>query len=430
MNSKQNNNQRRSPNAHKGNQSANYKTANREDDIHKAGEKRRTGNSKRKNDFIKSHDIIRVRGGIDRTMLIIIMLLLCFGSVMVFSASYATANSEKGDSFFYIKKQIIYAIIGVGVMCGISLFDYRIIRKFVPLMFFGTVVLLGIVLAMGTAAGVARRWLYLGPISIQPSELMKPILAMFLANYYANNQEKVTNYSDFWQSSKWGTFFPGIILLFVCIEIALEKHLSGTIIMFLIGIVVIYCAGSRKIWILGAGGVFSVLGGIIYATSGYVRERVDIFLHPENYSVTDETWQTLQGLYAVGSGGFLGVGIGNSYQKYSFVSQPQNDFIFSIVCEELGFVGALGVIALFVMFVWRGFVIAMRAPDTFSSLAVIGIVAHIAIQAILNIAVVTNVIPNTGITLPFFSYGGSALLILMAEMGVILSVSRYSYKEN
>ena len=161
----------------------------------------------------------------------------------------------------------------------------------------------------------------------------------------------------------------------------------------------------------------------------YAKKRIDVFLHPENYSYQVETWQTINGLNAVGSGGWLGVGLGNSYMKYSYVSAPQNDFIFSIVCEELGFVGAVGLILLFALFAWRGFIIAMRAPDTFSSLVVIGITSKVTIQTILNIGVVTNVIPNTGIALPFFSYGGSALLLLLAEMGVILAVSRYSYKE-
>lgn len=384
----------------------------------------------RRNDFVKRNDIVRVRSGIDRPMLVIIILLLCFGSIMVFSASYATANSELGDSFYYIKNQIFYALLGIGIMSVISFLDYRLIRKMVPIGFLIAAVLLIAVLASGFSAGVAKRWMQLGFISFQPSEVMKPMLALFLANYFANNQEKVTNYRDFWQSSFWGDWVPGFIVIIVCVEVALEKHLSGTAIMFFIGLVVIFCGGARKFWLLSAGGVgiFGTL--IIYATNPYVRKRVDIFLHPENYSVKDETWQTIQGLNAVGSGGLLGVGLGNSYQKFSFVSQPQNDFIFSIVCEELGFVGAIAVIALFVLFVWRGFVIAMKAPDTFSSLAVIGIVAHVAIQAILNIAVVTSVIPNTGITLPFFSYGGSALVILMAEMGVILAVSRYSYKED
>ncbi len=201
------------------------------------------------------------------------------------------------------------------------------------------------------------------------------------------------------------------------------------IIMFMIGMVVIFAGGARKIWFIIAGAVAAVGGGLVITLSEYARERVDVWLHPENYSAQNQVWQTLQGLYAIGSGGFLGVGLGNSRQKHLFVSEPQNDFIFSIICEELGFVGAVTVILLFVMFIWRGFVIALRAPDTFSSLLVAGIVGKVAIQAILNISVVTAMIPNTGISLPFFSYGGSALAMLLGEMGIILSISRYSYEQ-
>ena len=417
---------------HKTSENANENNTPRKDGRSRTepGKRLFRGADVRQNDFIKRPDVVRVRGGIDRTMLIIIILMLCFGSVMVFSASYATARNTEGDSFFYIKKQIIFATLGIIAMCGIGFLDYRVIRKLVPVTFIAAAVLLFTVLVAGISQGVAQRWLVLGPISFQPSEVMKPVLALFLANYFAHNQDKVTNYRDFKQSSIWGDLIPALIVGFVCIEVALEKHLSGTIIMFLIGVVIIFCGGARKFWIFLTGGGGAALVGIVYAATPYVRKRVDIFLHPEKYDALDETMQTIQGLNAVGNGGLLGVGLGNSYQKYSFVPMPQNDFIFSIVCEELGFVGALAVIALFVLFIWRGFVIAMKAPDTFSSLAVIGIVAHVAIQAILNIAVVTAMIPNTGITLPFFSYGGSALVILMAEMGVVLAISRYSYKED
>lgn len=388
---------------------------------------------KRKNRFVKPYSLVRVRGGIDRPMLVIIIALLCFGLIMVFSASFAFAlkSAQTGhDSFYYIKRQGIFAIIGVAAMIGISFFDYRVFRRFTPAAFIVTVILLIAVPIYGRARGVASRWVEIGPISIQPTEIMKLVLVLFLANYMARHQDKITNYNDFWKSSIWGDFIPLGIIGVVDLLILLENHFSGLIIVSLIGMVVIFVGGARKFWfgaMAGAGGI-GVL--IVIMFTDYARKRIDVFLHPENYSALDETWQTLNGLNAIGSGGVLGVGLGNSFMKYNYVSAPQNDFIFSIVCEELGLVGAAAVILLFALFVWRGFVIAMRAPDTFSSLVVIGITSKVAIQTILNIGVVTSMIPNTGISLPFFSYGGSALLLLLAEMGVILAISRYSYKED
>ena len=223
---------------------------------------------------------------------------------------------------------------------------------------------------------------------------------------------------------------PYAIVIFICVLIALEKHFSGVIILFLIGTCVIFTAGGQLTWLFGAAGIFgSILLGVIMLVP-YARARIDIWLHPENYSSQSETWQTIQGMNAVGSGGFFGVGLGNSLQKHMFVSQPQNDFIFAIICEELGFVGAVATICLFTAFIWRGVVIAQKAPDIFSKLVVVGIISKVGIQAVLNIAVVTNTIPNTGISLPFFSYGGSSLVMLLLEMGVVLSISRFSYKEN
>ncbi len=380
--------------------------------------------------FVKPRDIIRIRGGVDRPMLIIIIALLCFGLVMVFSSSFASALKEKGDSFFYIKRQAIFAVVGVVAMIVVSLFDYRIFRKLSTPAFFVMLVLLALVPIMGLAEGVATRWIRLGPIQFQPSEPMKLVLVLFLAHYFATHQDKINDYRDFKKSSIWGNAIPIAIVGLVCFLILLENHFSGLIIMFIIGMIVIFAGGARVFWFAVSGGAISVVVLIFILFTDYARKRLDVFLHPENYSSLVETFQTLQGLNAIGSGGFLGVGLGNGSQKYGYVPEPQNDFIFSIVCEELGFVGAVAIIALFMLFVWRGFIIAMRAPDTFSSLTVIGIIGKVAIQAILNIAVVTSVIPNTGIPLPFFSYGGSSLFLLLVEMGVVLAISRYSYKEN
>ncbi len=375
-------------------------------------------------------DIIRVQGGFDRPFLIIVILLLCFGSIMVFSSSFAAAYQEKGDSYHYIKRQMIFLISGFVIMLVVSKVDYRVMRKVTTPLFIVMCVLLAFVPVMGIAEGEAVRWIELPVIGrFQPSEPMKTVLVLMLAHYFTTYQDRITNYRDFKESSLWGNLYPYLIVCFVCFLVALEKHFSGVIILFLIGTIVIFAGGARKFWLFAAGGVGGVLVLIAIMLTDYARNRIDMWLHPENYSSLGTIYQTLQGLNAIGSGGFLGVGLGNSYQKYSYVPEPQNDFIFSIVCEELGFVGALAVIALFVLLVWRGFIIAMKAPDTFSSLIVIGIIGKVGIQAILNIGVVTAVIPNTGITLPFFSYGGSALWILLAEMGVVLSVSRYSYQD-
>ena len=393
-------------------------------------EKPKAGKKARKNDFIKPTDIVRIRGGYDRILFVLVIVLTLFGLVMDFSASYAYAYSRSGDSFYFVRKQAFYAFVGIIGMIGIMQFDYRWMRKATVPGFIIVCILLVLVLVKGVASGVAQRWIGIGSITIQPSEFMKTAIVMLLALYVARNQDRITNYRNFWQSSLYGMFIPTIIVGIACGLIALEKHFSGTIIVFLIGMVVIFAGGARKGWFIGAGaGAALVIIPAIF-TVPYARERVDMWLHPENYSPTGKIWQTLQGLYAVGSGGLFGVGLGNSRQKHLYVSQPQNDFVFSIIAEELGFAGSLFVIVLFMLLVWRGFVIALKAPDTFSSLVVIGLTSKVALQAILNIAVVTNTIPNTGISLPFFSYGGTALLVQLAEMGIILAISRYSYQKN
>lgn len=379
--------------------------------------------------FVKSPDVVRVRSGVDRPMLIIIIILLCFGSVMVFSASYAYALAEEGDSYFYIRKQILFLILGSAAMISIMNIPMDVIKRLTVPFYIAAAFMLCLVPIMGLAEGQAVRWLRVGPISIQPSEIMKPALVMILAKYIQNHQEQITDYRHFWGSSKYGLVYPAIFIGIACGLVLIENHFSGTIIMFAIGMVVIFAGGARLFWFGLAGSIFGAGVFALIMFTDYARERIDIWLHPENYSALDETWQTIQGLYAVGSGGLLGVGLGNSKQKHLFVSQPQNDFIFSIICEELGFVGAMCVIGLFTAFVLRGVHIAKKAPDTYSSLVVIGITGHVAIQAILNIAVVTNSMPNTGISLPFFSYGGSSLVVLMAEMGVLLAMSRYSYQQ-
>ncbi len=383
-----------------------------------------------KNDFIKPTDVVRVKGGYDTVFLVLVIILTLFGIIMDFSASYAYAFSRYGDSFYFVKRQIAFAVGGTVIMFVAAHFDYRWIRKLTILIFLIMTGLLVAVLLYGVASGVAQRWLLIGSFTVQPSELMKFALVFMLALYFDRNQDRVTNYRNKWQSTVYGLFIPAAIVGVVCILILLERHFSGTLIMFAIGMVVIFAGGAKKGWFIAAGIAVVALILVIIMFFPYARDRIDMLLHPENYDPTGKIWQTLQGLYAIGSGGLFGVGLGNSRQKHMYVSQPQNDFIFSIIAEELGFAGAVLVIILFMLLIWRGFTIALKAPDTFSSLVVIGLISKVAIQAILNIAVVTNTIPNTGISLPFFSYGGTALLTQLGEMGVILSISRFSYKQD
>ena len=253
---------------------------------------------------------------------------------------------------------------------------------------------------------------------------MKLVLVLFLSRYFMIYEKAATNPNDKTQSSIYGLFVPGAYVLFVCVLIALENHFSCMIIMFSIGMVVIFVSGVRMFWFAVAGSVAAVAALIAIMFSSYARERVDVWLRPERYSTDDEVYQTLQGLYAIGSGGLMGLGLGRSRQKYLYLPEEHNDYIFPILCEELGFVGAVVVILLFILLIVRGYYIAMHARDRFGALLAAGISTHIALQTFLNIGVVTNFLPATGISLPFFSYGGTALLMQLFEAGVVLAVSR------
>ncbi len=376
----------------------------------------------------KHNEVVpRIVDSYDYVFLIIVMVLLAFGSIMVYSASYAYSQNQYGDSYYVITRQAVFVVIGIVLMIIAMLFPPDFYKRFAPLIFVVCFFLLCLVPipGIGSYKHGARRWLGLGSIEFQPSEAMKFGLAAMLAWYFDRYQKRITDYKNFWRASAFGVIFPYFIVGITCFLIVLEKHLSGTIIMFMIGTIIIFAGGAMKRWLFGMFGAGAVLLACVGLFTDYTKRRIDLWFHPEDYPLSGG-WQTLQGLYAIGSGGFFGVGIGESRQKHLYVSEPQNDFIFTIVCEELGFIGAIAVIALFMLFIYRGIVIAMRAPDTFSALLVTGIIGKVGLQAILNIAVVTQMLPNTGISLPFFSYGGTSLCILMAEMGVVLSISRYS----
>ncbi len=379
--------------------------------------------------------------GIDTHMALIIMILLAFGSVMVFSASFPYAESNHGDGYYYVKRQIFWSVIGLIGMAVCASVPPEFHKKYTaPIGFSVAAVCLVLVLLQPSSV---KRWLNIGFFSFQPSELMKPMLILVLALYMEKVQPyirrsgislrsglpfvgRVASKKLFRESSLYGTFIPVLIVCAVCVLIMLENHFSGTLITFAIGAVVIFSGGAMVRWFAGAGGimvaaVFAVLFGTDYAS-----ERIEIWLHPENFSVRDETWQITQGLIAIGSGGIFGRGLGNGLQKQLYVSAAHNDFIFSIVCEELGLIGAVTVIILFAAFVIRAIKLACGCGSLFSSLVAVGIAGHVGLQAFLNIGVVTGTIPNTGVTLPFFSYGGSALVVLLCESGILLSVTKKS----
>ncbi len=338
---------------------------------------------------------------------------------------------------------MIWVGIGVLGMIAFSAVDMKKIKKYAPAAFVLSVVLLALVPLVGKTVNGAKRWIVIGPVQIQPTEIMKLSLVLFLSWYISKfvtdarniNEDTVKsaakrylkrNASDSLAELLREVVIPLGIIGLVCVLTVLEKHMSATIILFCIGMAVLFSGSVPFKWIGILGGIGTMAAAYIILFTDYTKARIDAWLHPEDYA-TGKGWQTLQSLYAIGSGGLFGVGLGNSEQKHMYLPEPQNDFIFAIICEETGFFGGMCVILLFCLLVWRGYVIALQAPDSFSKLTAMGITCKIAIQAILNIAVVTNTIPPTGISLPFFSYGGSALVILMCETGIVLNISRHSY---
>lgn len=368
----------------------------------------------------KSRTSFWQKGKLDITFVVILAILLCVGLIMLFSASYVYAYNKFGDSYKFIKQQMIFAVVGFGVMWLLSKIDYHIYKKFAWPLYIGIVALLGVLLVFPPMiSGVDyKRWIVLGPINFQPSEIAKFSIVLLFAYLIEKYQKRM---KSFWFGF---VFFLGLLGI-VCLLVVLEPHLSATILIFAIGIVLMFIGGIRKRYLFisaGAGvglGALAILTGIV----SYGSDRLTYWLNPWA-DARDKGFQTIQSLLAIGSGGFLGRGLGQSRQKYLWVPEPHNDFIFSIVCEELGFVGAIFIVALFCLLVWRGFVIAAKSKDKFGCLLAIGLTFQVGLQALLNILVVTNTIPNTGISLPFFSYGGTSMLILLSEMGIVLSVSR------
>lgn len=367
----------------------------------------------------------RVGGYYDYSLVIIICFLVCFGMIMLYSTVSYTAQLQNITATEYLKNQIIATVLGFFAMFMISFMDYHKFARFAVLGYLASYVLIFLVLTpLGITVNGATRWLGVGSFSFQPAEFVKIAVILFLA-YIINKWNK--------KIVKLRYVFV-ILMLIAPISLLLWQitdNLSTALIVAGIAVVVVFVASPDYKFFVSMGiiaigvVVFIVLkiDWLISLSESFRLERIQAWLNPEDYA-SGTGFQTLQSLYAIGSGSFFGKGLGNSIQKLNFLPEPQNDMIFAIICEELGLFGAVCVILMFLFMIWRFMVIANNAPDLFGSLLVVGVMGHIAIQVILNIAVVTNTIPNTGITLPFISYGGTSAAFLLAEMGLALSVSR------
>lgn len=359
------------------------------------------------------------RGSIDVPFLLLVLLLLTIGVVMVLSASFARAYYSavtKHNPTYYFTRQLFFAVTGVAIMLLASRFPINFYRRFSGVLLLFSVVLLLLVLVGGVRANGARRWFQVASITFQPSEIAKIAVILFEAQLICRYKEKMGTF-------RYGVLPFAIVAGIIIGLLILEPHLSASIIIVLITGVMMFVGGTRLVWFgLGIGAV--ALGGVLAINVlHYSGERVSAWLDP--FADTSDTgYQIVQSLYAIGSGGLSGLGLGNGRQKYLYLPEEHNDFIFSVVCEELGFIGATVILILFALLIARGFWLAMHCRDRYSFLVCNGVTALLAIQVILNVAVVTNLIPCTGISLPFFSYGGTALWLQLAEMGVILSISR------
>lgn len=359
--------------------------------------------------------------GIDLPFCIIILVLLTIGTIMMFSASYANAYYYQDDSYYYLKRQIIFVVVGVAAMIFMSFFNYNKLHKIAPVILAVSYIALLLVLVMPDVNGV-RRWIPLGLFNIQPSEISKLAIILFFAHWCSKyyNKMQIARYS----------VVPGIIIFgSTALLLLLEPHYSGIVIIGILTVLMLYIGGMKtKYLAIGFCGIVGIV--LILALTGglsYAMSRLDGWGQALEYTTEEmwqTTWQTRNSLYAIGSGGVWGLGLGQSRQKYLWLPEPQNDFIFAVVVEELGLVGAAIILIIFALLVWRGITLSLRAKDKFGKLLGIGLTSQIGVQVVLNILVITDWLPNTGISLPFFSYGGSSLIMLLAQMGIVLSISR------
>jgi cell division protein FtsW len=359
----------------------------------------------------------------DISLTITAILLGIFGSIMVFSAGYAYADARYDDSMYFIKRQILWLLLGFLAMYVTSKISLDFLKRLSLPIYILTIFLLLLVLIFGFVGNGAKRWISIGPVNLQPSEIAKVAIILILALYFSKNRERALYSKSKREVFVYGTAIPLALILVPILLVMLQKHLSCIIILGLIGLIMIALSGvdTRYLKFFCLIGMAGVLALALF--TDYTKMRILVWQNPEEYKLTGG-WQTLQGLMAIGSGGIFGVGLGRSVMKHCYVSEPANDMIFAILCEELGLLGAFITLMIFALLVSRGFIIALRSEDHFSRLVALGITLKLAIQVLLNVAVVTNTIPNTGISLPFFSYGGSSLVMLFCEMGILIAISK------
>lgn len=355
---------------------------------------------------------------VDIPFLLLVLLLLSVGLVMLYSASSAQSEYDTGYTIStkYLQKQAVCAVIGVVAMAAFSRIPAEFWLKFAWPLYGISIVLLLLVLVIGESVNGARRWINIAGIQFQPSEITKFTLIVLFARL-------TKGFGPDARKFRYGVLGFGAALLGILIPLALEKHLSAIMLMGMVAVVMMFVAGTHPKWLLMGAGAAALFVLVYITFMGYAGDRVTAWLHPEE-DPGDTGYQILQSLYAIGSGGLFGLGFGKSRQKYLYLPFQYNDYIYAIICEELGLVGALLIIVLFAALILRGYWIALRARDRFSTVFAAGLITLIAVQTVLNLGVVTNLLPSTGIALPFFSYGGTALAVNLGEMGIVLSISR------
>lgn len=348
----------------------------------------------------------------DYSLLFLIIFLLCFGLIMLYSTSSYYGSTRFNDAAYYVKRQLFSTGLGVVAMIIVSRIPYKFWMKLSMLAYLAALGLCTAVIFVGREAKGQSRWLQIGPLSFQPSEFAKLAVIIFLATVVYKTSRQVGEFK---------TLVKVMVIIMPVVGVIAYNNLSTAIIILGIAVCMLFVASPKYSHFIIVGCTVVVVGAVFIAAASYRADRIKIWLHPEQY---EKGYQTMQGLYAIGSGGLFGKGLGESMQKLGFIPEAQNDMIFSVICEELGLFGAVCLILLYLLMIWRLMIIANNAADLYGALLVVGIMAHISIQVVLNIAVVTNTIPNTGISLPFISYGGTSILFLLSEMGLALSVSR------
>jgi len=361
------------------------------------------------------------RGSFDLPFVLLTVLLLTIGVIMVLSASFARAyydpgNETGGNATYYFTRQLFFAVSGIAIMFALSKFPMVFFRRISGMFMAVSIGFLVLVLILGVVGGGSRRWINLGITTFQPSEITKLAVILTFASMICKRKGKMKDF-------KVGILPFAMILGGIVVLLVLEPHLSASIIIIAIGAIMLFAGGAEAKWFIGGIAAVALVGIIIVNFMPYASTRITTWLDPFS-DTSKDGYQIIQSLYSIGSGGVLGLGLGQSRQKYLYLPEEHNDFIFAIVCEELGFIGAILILALFAMLIIRGYWLALHAKDKFSSLVITGITSLLALQVFLNVAVVTNLIPCTGISLPFFSYGGTAMWIQLAEIGIVLSASR------